>query len=132
MQSLDKNLQRLTFKVWVNQTEDEKGLSSEPRDFTFIYGIGVDGLSDFEMAVDGLGLQDFINLEIDQNKLKSYFGRLYHYLQTCVPLPADEGVVNLKLELLTVSSPEPKEIVTAIAELQSHGGCGSDCGCGCH
>ena len=132
MQSLDKNLQRLTFKVWANPTEDRKDLSSEPRDFSFIYGIGIDGLSDFEMAIDGLGLHDVFNLEIDKNKLRSYFGCLYHYLETHLPLPAAEGVVNLKLELLTVSSPEPREIVTAIAELQSHGGCGADCGCGCH
>ena len=132
MQSLDKNLQRLTFKVWADPTEERKDLSSEPRDFSFIFGIGIDGLSDFEMAIDGLGLQEVINLEIEQNKLQSYFGWLYHYLHNHISLPAGEGGVTLKLELLNVSSPEPREIVTAIAELQSHGGCGSDCGCGCH
>ncbi|MBT8344802.1 MAG: hypothetical protein KJO28_00760 [Desulfofustis sp.] len=132
MQKLEKNLQRLTFRVWGNLTEDSEGWNSETHDFSFIYGIGTDGLSDFEMAIDGLGLNDVINLEIAHAKLKSYFGWLCPTLETHVPLVSEGGVVNLKLELLTVSSPEPREIVTAIAELQSHGGCSSDCGCGCH
>ncbi len=132
MQSLDKNLQRLTFKFWANPTEARKGLSSEPRDFSFIYGIGTDGLSDFEMAIDGLSLNEVFNLEIYQSKLRSYFGWLYPTIQTYVSGISADGVVALRLKLLTVSTPEPREIVTAIAELQSHGGCGSDCGCGCH
>ena len=132
MQKLEKNLQRLTFKVWANPTEDSIGLGSESHDLSFIYGIGTDGLSDFEVAIDGLGLHEVAILEIDAAKMSSYFGWLYHNLEANVPLPAVEGIVNLKIELQAVSSPEPREIVTAIAELQNHGGCGSDCGCGCH
>ena len=132
MQRVEKNLQRLTFKVWADPIEDSKVLSPEPAKLSFIYGIGTDGLTDFEMAIDELGLHDVFNVEIDKHKLKSYFGWLYHYLHNHISLPAGEGGVTLKLELLNVSSPEPREIVTAIAELQSHGGCGSDCGCGCH
>jgi hypothetical protein len=132
MQSSKKYLQRLTFKVWANPIENSKDRNTAPHDFSFIYGIGTDGLCDFEIAIDGLGLHEVFRLEMDQTRLKSYFGRLYHYLKTSVPMPAVEGVVTLKMELLSTSSPEPKEIVAAIAELQSHGGCGSDCGCGCH
>jgi hypothetical protein len=132
MQRVEKNLQRLTFKIGVNLTEAGGDLSPEAHDFSFIYGIGIDGLSDFEMAIDGLGPDDTFNLEIDQSKLKSYFGWLYPTFETCVPESAADGVVDLKLTLIAVTTPEPKEIVTAIAELQNHGGCGSDCGCGCH
>ena len=132
MQRVEKNLQRLTFKIAINLTGAGGDLSAEAHDFSFIYGIGTDGLSDFEMAIDGLGLEEEFNLEIDQSKVKSYFGWLYPTLETQVPAISAGGIVALKLTLFKVSSLEPREIVTAIAELQGHGGCGSDCGCGCH
>ena len=132
MDRVEKNLQRLTFKVGIDPTESPGDLNSETYELSFIYGIGTDGLSDFEMAIDGLGLDDVFTLEIDQSKLRTYFGWLYPTLETHVPVISVQGVIALDFKFITVSSPEPREIVTAIAELQSHGGCGSDCGCGCH
>ena len=132
MQRLEKNLKRLTFKVWINPIEESGDWDSETHNFSFIYGIGTAGLSDFEMAIDGLGLDTVFNLETDGSKLKLYFGWLYPTLATSVPVISADGGIDLKFKLLTVSTPEPREIVAAIAELQSHGGCSSDCGCGCH
>ena len=132
MQRVEKNLQRLTFKVGINPTETSEDLNSETYDFSFIYGIGTDGLSDFEMAIEGLGLDDVFSLEIDRSKYKSYFGWLYPTFERHVPEISTDGVVALKLKLLTITTPESREIVSAMAELQNHGGCGSDCDCGCH
>ena len=132
MDRVEKNLQRLTFKVGIDLIQSPGGPNSETYKLSFIYGIGTDGLSDFEMAIDGLELDDVFNLEIDQAKLKSYFGWLYPTLETHVPVISTDGVIAMNFKFINVSHPEPREIVTAIAELQSHGGCGSDCGCGCH
>ena len=132
MEKLEKNLKTLTFNVWAATGDKPIEHISEAAQFSFIYGIGTEGLSDFEMAIDRLGLQEVFELEIDKNRLHSYFGWLCQAMGSNLILPDSDDTVKMKFELHMVSTPEPREIVTAIAELQSHGGCSSDCGCGCH
>ena len=84
------------------------------------------------MAIDGLGLQEVFDLEIGRSKLNSYFGWLSQAMGPNLFVPDSDDTVTMKFVLRMISTPEPREIVTAIAKLQSHGGCGSDCGCGCH
>jgi hypothetical protein len=132
MEKLEKNLKKLTFNVWASVGDELIERSSEAAQFSFIYGIGTEGLSDFEMAIDGLGLQEVFDLEVEKSRLNSYFGWLYRAMGANLILPNSDAAVKMKFELHTVSTPEPREIVTAMAELQSHGGCSSDCGCGCH
>lgn len=132
MEKLEKHLKKLTFKVSVYSGSESKDQLHKPVELSFIYGIGTEGLSDFEMAIDGMNMHEIYALEIDRMKIRSYFGWLNRFIDAHFILPADQGAVIMKFELLKVSIPEPREIVTAIAELQSHGGCGTDCGCGCH
>lgn len=104
----------------------------EPAEFAFIYGIGTDGLSDFEMAIDGLGVGETHRLEMQRSKLAAHFGWLYGHFHKTLGLPNIDSPLLMEFTLQEVFSPEPREIVSAIAELQAHGGCGTDCGCGCH
>ena len=129
---MEKNLQRLSFSVLVKAAEDTGQTSQEPAEFSFIYGIGTAGLSDFEMAINGLGMDELHQVEMVRGELAAYFGWLFSHLHKTLDLPDTKAPLLMEFSLKKVSSPEPREIVRAIAELQGHGGCGTDCGCGCH
>ena len=132
MQKPEKNLKKIQFNVWSQRKGGESLDKSEPVEWSFIYGIGTEGLSDFEMAIDELGAGEIFDLEINAATMGSYFGWLYCPLTTQLTIENGDGVLVMKFELTEVEAIEPKEIVTAIAEMQKQGGCGSDCGCGCH
>lgn len=132
MQKLDKNLKKLKFNLWSNRAQEDSVGKSGPAEWSFIYGIGTEGLSDFEMAIDELGVHEAFDLEINEATMRSYFGWLYGSLISQLSSEQGGGALAIKFELKEVNTLEPKEIVTAIANMQKQGGCSSDCGCGCH
>jgi len=134
MNKLEKYLKELTFNVWSGKSQETLDSYFGPIEWSFIFGIGSSGMSDFEIAIDKLGLGEVFELNIEKSKLNSYFGGIFGDLGARLVMPETEGLISLKFELKEVVTPEPKEIVTAIAALQKSGGCGcgSDCGCGSH
>ena len=132
MKKLEKSLKKLTFNVWSGNSQETADSRCEPLEWSFIYGIATGGLSDFEIAIDELGLDEVFELDLEKSMLHSYFGGIFGPLGARLVMPETGGAITLKFELTNVGTPEPKEIVTAIAALQKQGGCGSDCGCGCH
>ena len=134
MKKQDKNLQKLTFNVWSGKNQEALNSRFEPIEWSFIYGIGTEGLSDFEIAIDELGLGEVFVLDMEKSRLNSYFGGIFGLFGARLIMPETDGAIAMKFELKKVCTPEPKEIVTAIANLQKQGGCGcgSDCGCGNH
>ncbi len=134
MKKLEKYLKELTFNVWSGKSQETLDSKSEPIEWSFIFGIGSSGLSDFEIAIDALGLGEVFELDIEKSRLNSFFGGIFGGLGSRLVMPETEGLISMKFELKEIATPEPKEIVTAIAELQKSGGCGcgSDCGCGSH
>ena len=131
MKMLEKNLKKLTFNVWCGKSKKSLDNQSEALEWSFIYGIATGGLSDFEIAIDELGLGEVFELDLERSRLDSYFGGFFSPLVTRFVMPETGGTITFRFELTKVATPEPKEIVTAIAALQKQGGCGSDCGCGC-
>lgn len=134
MNKLGKYLKELTFNVWIGKSQETLDSYFGPIEWSFIFGIGSSGMSDFEVAIDELGLGEVFELNIEKSKLNPYFGGIFGGLGARLVMPETEGLISLKFELKEVVTPEPKEIVTAIAALQKSGGCGcgSDCGCGSH
>ena len=134
MNKLEKYLKELTFNVWSGKGQETLDSHFGPIEWSFIFGIGSSGMSDFEIAIDELGMGEVFELNIEKSRLNSYFGRIFGGLGTRLVMPETEGLISLKFELKAVATPEPKAIVTAIAALQKSGGCGcgSDCGCGSH
>ena len=131
MNSQDKIMKKLSFNVWAEKDERGGG-RTEPAEISLIYGIGTDGLSDFERAVSDLNINEPIWVDIAPNGLRAYFGPLFRSLCRHLDFLESAAPCTLGVELLDCIAVEPKEIVTAIAELQKEGGCSSDCGCGCH
>ena len=134
MNKLEKYLKELTFNVWSGKSQKTLDSYFGPVEWSFIFGIGSSGMSDFEIAIDELELGEVFELNIEKSKLNSYFGGIFGGLGARLVMPETEGLISLKFELKEVVTPEPKEIVTAIAALQKSGGCGcgSDCGCDSH
>lgn len=134
MTKIEKTLKKLTFKVWSGKSQQTMNTAIEPVEWSFIYGIGTAGLSDFEIAINELERGEVFELDIEKSSLNLYFGGLFGLFGARLVMPNGEGEISMKFKLEELATPEPKEIVTAIAELQKSGGCGcgSDCGCGNH
>ena len=132
MDSLKKNLKKLKLRFLVRAQEERKVKAAKPIEFSFIYGIDPGGLSDFERDISGLELHETLEFEIESGRLRAYMGSLYGVLCHHLDLTESAAVRTFACELIAMTTPEPKEVVTAMAQLQK-GGCGSsDCGCGCH
>lgn len=128
----EKMLKKLVFKIsQENQKVGAQNIPS-PIEFSFIYGIATDGLGDFEMAVSALQLTESIELTLEPGKARSYLGPAYASLCRQIDFRNFVEPQTLRFELTACTEPEPREIVSAIAELQKEGGCSSSCDCGCH
>jgi hypothetical protein len=95
----------------------------------FIYGIGPAGLLPFECLLAGKREGDTISFQVTKAGAPDFFG----HLAELFPASFDpRGEAFFRTRVLRVESPEPREVVKAIAELtaRGHGG-GCDCGCGC-
>lgn len=130
MNSADMMMKKLGIKV-SNLTAGDRGRNEAPASLDFIYGIGTEGLSQFEQAISGLKPGDSIEIEIEASQVRSYFGPQSRALCSSIGITEPAGAVSLRFSLQSCETVEPKEIVTAIAEQLKEGGCGSDCGCGC-
>ena len=132
MTNPDKMLKKLVFKISAVNQKGAADIFPNPLEVSFIYGIATDGLSDFEMAVSNLQLTESMDLTIDRNNVKSYLGPAYASLCRHFDFRDSGEPLALRLELTACTDPEPREVVSAIAELQKDGGCSSNCDCGCH
>ncbi len=129
MNHSDKLMKKMTFTIWAEGEGGED--ASQPLSFTFIYGIGTEGLSDFERAVSDLNPGDSMRVAIPPGGLSGYLGPLSALLGGKMVVPDSAGPLTLVCEFTGLGRAEPREVVTAIAQMQKAGGCASGCGCGC-
>jgi hypothetical protein len=130
MERADMMMKKLGFTV-SNLTDGKIRNREESVSVSFIYGIGIEGLSQFEQAISTLNPGESIEVELKAAHLGSYFGPLYRTLCGPARLSEPSGLVTLRFTLASCASAEPKEIVAALAAQQKEGGCSSNCGCGC-
>ncbi len=100
------------------------------QDFSFISGIGAEGLTPFEMALAGKPLGQCLTLSIGKNQPTAFFEHLWTPLKTVLQT---EPPFDLQLEIKSVTAPTDRELVRALAEKAEADGCscGGGCGCGC-
>jgi len=99
--------------------------------FSFIFGIGSDGLTPFECVLEGAREGDRLQTEVTNSSLGEYFGELLHFLNPLIEgkiLPQNLG---FNIEITEVSEVENREVVAALAGSTSGCGSGGSCGCGC-
>jgi len=106
----------------------------EPVAFSFIYGIGRDGLSGFECCLEGRGLGDHVELTVKGSEVAESFGGLFRLVRGLIDGLIRPEVMTFDIEILGVEEVDNRELVAALASFS--GGCGSggsddSCDCGC-
>lgn len=97
----------------------------EPKKIEFIYGIATGGITPFEKTLYQKRAGDKLITTIDPSEADAYFGPLSRGIRNWLP---ERGELALTVGIDSVSTPEDREIVKALA---AGGGCGGDCDCGC-
>lgn len=119
-------MKKVTLRIEAGRTRDRMDLTRTPLSFEFIFGVGVQGLSPFEAALDGKTCGESVFFKIHGREISELFEHL--------SLPLDEfihkvPVFHLKAFIDKIAAAEDREIVSAMAGASA---CGqSDCGCGC-
>jgi len=115
-------LKKLTLLVEAKGDGKERGEPGEPVTFEFIFGIGSEGLSPFEMDLAEKSVGDVLVLELEREQAEAYFQHLF-------PPPnitkAGEAL-SLRVRVVHVAYADQREVIRAMAEAQS---CADHC-CG--
>jgi hypothetical protein len=107
-------------------------LPASPVDFSFLYGIGSDGLCPFELALSEKCQGDTLRLMVGAAESREFFGHLLIPLRQAFNLRAMPESMWLQIEVTGVTDADNREVVKALAENIGHGGgCGGTCDCGC-
>ncbi|MBS1238968.1 MAG: hypothetical protein H6R38_286 [Deltaproteobacteria bacterium] len=95
----------------------------------FIFGIGSAGVLPFECLLAGKRVGDTISFQAAKAGAEDFFG---HLTAQFLGFFDRHREVFFHTRVIRVDTPEPREVVKAIAEMTAHGhGGGCDCGCGC-
>lgn len=119
-------LKKTALVYTAGSTENAADLVSTPQPVEFIFGLGVDGLSDFEYHLEGKTVGEKLQYRLQRSRLEETFG---HLLPLMEALPSDIPEFYLHVEITAVSEASQRQLVKALAEGAS---CGCGCGCGLH
>lgn len=122
-------LTRVTLTLQSAPADQQNSSDAPPTEFEFICGLGIEGLTGFEMDLMEKKPGDRLTLPVDTHKAADYFEHLLtpfmQAVNTCPPF-------NLFVEVRSVSAVSEKELVHALAHKVDNSSCGDDCSCGCH
>ena len=104
----------------------ENAQATAARTFEFIFGIGTEGMSAFEQALQGKSKGDKLSVSVGYHNMHAYFEHLLCPLMEAIEI---NPPFDLEIEIRSVTAVSDRELVKALA--QKSGGCEGDCGCGC-
>ncbi|RJP81079.1 MAG: hypothetical protein C4522_06215 [Desulfobacteraceae bacterium] len=121
---------RVTIAMTIDQGDALQGGSGRPVHFDFIWGIGLNGLTDFELALSRKAAGDSLTLAVRPETVHGVFEHLAsHVASLCRP----DQDVRLTAWIEKIEPVGNRDVVRAIAGLKEGScGCGGDGGCGCH
>jgi hypothetical protein len=99
--------------------------------FEFICGSASEGFCPFEYELLDKSAGARLQLSIPRDRAAHLLGHLYAPIRMSLQLNALPPTLELTVAIVSVSDPEPREIVRAMAQAADQSGCGGDCGCGC-
>jgi hypothetical protein len=126
-----QHMKKVGLAILAGQTPGKFNFTPSPIAFEFLYGIGSDGLTPFELTLGGKAEGDTLTVQVAADDAPHYFGHFLLPLRQALglhPLPAE---ICLDLKVTAVTAAENREVVQALARAAGHGGCGGSCGCGC-
>ncbi len=126
-----QHLKKVGLAILAGSSPGKFNFTPVPMAFEFLYGIGSDGLTPFEVVLGGKAPGDALNLAVSADEAPQFFGHFLLPLRQGLGLHPLPGEICLELKVTAVTDAENKELVQALARAAGHGGCGGSCGCGC-
>jgi hypothetical protein len=117
--------QKVTVELRAGADPENLDLLPPQTGIRFIFGIGRGGLTPFEYRLAGQPAGTPAPFAVAPAGRLEFFGRLAPLV---ADLFTDRPQVWFTARVTAVETPEPREIVRALAETAGHG---CDCGCGC-
>ncbi len=123
-------LTRVTLQLEMPPVDPERTDPSDQNTFSFVCGLGIEGLTAFEKELQGMSPGDRTNLHIDPLSMASY---LEHLKSPLLAAAMVDPPFELTIRVVSVNPVSERELVRALAEKTEAGGsdCGCDCSCGC-
>lgn len=121
-------LTKVSVKLNANPIANGAPLPASEIHFSFIYGIGTEGLTAFEKALHGRTPGERFTIGVPSMQIHNYFEHLLNPLMEAIHI---DPPFELEIEVLNVAPVSDRELVHALARKSEGSGCGCDCGCGC-
>ena len=120
-------LKKVSLIYTIGSTPESEDLIFAPKPLEFIFGIGTEGLTAFECALDGKFSGDKGSIEVNTKKFSEIFG---HIISQNDMSPAGGNHFYLHYTITGISDTSPGEVVRSMASVVGSD-CGGGCGCGC-
>ena len=120
-------LKKVTLEFTVGITPELKDWPLSLETLEFIYGIGTEGLTEFECVLDGKQTGDKGSVEIIKGDMAEIFG---HIIPCTYVFSVDADRFYMHYKITGISDTSPSDVVKSMAAAAG-GGCGGSCGCGC-
>lgn len=121
-------LTKVTLKLAVISGDPNTSPPLKGSTFTFVCGLGIEGLTAFEKELQGLSCGDRTRVQIDSQCEELYFEHLARSVFAVVQI---EPPIDLSIEVLSVKPVSGRELVKALKEKTEAGSSGCGCGCRC-
>lgn len=119
-------LKKIKLNFTAGTAPDLTDLPVVPEPLEFIFGIGTEGLTQFECALDGKQPGDKGVIEVDKKNFEEIFG---HIIPCPQSFPLNAGHFYLHYNIIGISDASSREIIKSMAAINA--GCGDSCDCGC-
>jgi hypothetical protein len=119
-------LDKVTIKLKTAPASGSTGGNTGATEAGFIFGLGVEGMTPFEIMLSGKAVGDRIDVPIEKGCPEEFFGHLGGTLFGPLrPIPP----FTLNVTILSIEKAQDLEIIQALAKLVK--GCGGGCAGGC-
>lgn len=121
-------LTKVTLELIATTSDSDAGQKCSKSPFTFYFGIGLDGLNDFEMKLYGLSVDQQMTMQFEAGQIKAFFGHLFCPITRALNIQPPFG---LTIRVTSVTPATDRELVRALANKDGQVESSCDCGCSC-
>ena len=121
-------MKMVTVEITASRDADQASLLPDPLEERFIFGIGSNGLSPFEMILAGRTVGEAVDFNVPATAQFEFFG---HVIPPCLQPPKGFETLHYTARVKDIRPADGKEVIKALA-IQTSCGESCDCGCGGH
>jgi hypothetical protein len=119
-------MDKITLHIQAVPRDGNSSRQPAEADVTFICGIGSSGLIPFEHQLIEKRAGETVTMPVEPGAAEVLFGHLNCMLHQAIGITPP---FDLHASVVSVTTPEGREVVKAMAQMT--GGCGGGCSCGC-